>query len=96
MSSSGRERPVTDFKEVSFSEQKIEVKQQPFWVLGGRVSFFLKKERDCQAMEEASFPSCLASISREGSFYSQRKQPGLECNTTHLFIHSSLNSVDKL
>jgi hypothetical protein len=54
VSSSGRERPVTDFKEVSFSEQKIEVKQQPFWVLGGRVSFFLKKERDCQAMEEAS------------------------------------------
>lgn len=43
-----------------------------------------------------SFPSCLASISREGSFYSQRKQPGLECNTTHWFIHSSLNSVDKL
>jgi hypothetical protein len=41
---------------VPFSEQKIEVQQQPFFVLGvhTRACIFLKKERDCQAMEEAS------------------------------------------
>lgn len=38
---------------VPFYEQKIEVQQQPFWVLGvhTRACIFLKKERDCQAME---------------------------------------------